>query len=598
MPKRLTLFAKKRHDEAIILLDQVFQQNPDRRGLSQAMTLIYNKVVEAQITNKDYARARQILDTAKEKYGDRLDAVRDNWSSKLSAIAESELTKARNALAAGELKSAFEAVRRGASIWPDADGVADLTNEITSRYPLARVAVDQLSLESSSRQIDNWAAYRTSKLTSRNFVEFVGVSSEGGEFRSDFVAVETADDRKQVTLDLSSLSQANGPDGYDLAKQLLRATNEESLAYEPDLGESIDQVSVLDVFKVQLQLRKPHLLAASLLERTIQPTERVQLFRQPKIEGAEARYYANGNAPTPAKFREIVEIKFDVGSQAVVALEQNDVDVVDRVFPAYVARLVANPELAVGTYRIPTLHMLALNFERPILANRTFRRAITYAINRQQILQQEILAGKKLSGCTVISGPIPIGRSEDDALGYAYDNSIVPRIYDPRVALTLKEIALREISLTDNTALKLVHPPSETARIACQRISKSLAAIGVECEVKELEKNASADEWDVRYTEVALREPLVDVHRLFGAGGLIQHNSSHVRLALRSLSDGETWEVARQRLRLIHNLTHDELVVIPLWQITEHFAYRNIDGIGRDPVSLYQNVNRWIPRPQ
>jgi hypothetical protein len=36
--------------------------------------------------------------------------------------------------------------------------------------------------------------------------------------------------------------------------------------------------------------------------------------------------------------------------------------------------------------------------------------------------------------------------------------------------------------------------------------------------------------------------------------------------------------------------------VVPLWQLTDHFAYqRTLTGVGMEPVSLYQNVETWQP---
>ena len=45
------------------------------------------------------------------------------------------------------------------------------------------------------------------------------------------------------------------------------------------------------------------------------------------------------------------------------------------------------------------------------------------------------------------------------------------------------------------------------------------------------------------------------------------------------------------KLREIHRLAHEELPVIPLWQLADHFAYhRDVKGIGASCASLYQNI--------
>ena len=64
----------------------------------------------------------------------------------------------------------------------------------------------------------------------------------------------------------------------------------------------------------------------------------------------------------------------------------------------------------------------------------TFRRALMYGTNRQDILAGELLEGLESDGCRVLSGPFPAGLAQNDPLGYAYDQSIEPRPYEPPLA--------------------------------------------------------------------------------------------------------------------------------------------------------------------
>jgi len=62
----------------------------------------------------------------------------------------------------------------------------------------------------------------------------------------------------------------------------------------------------------------------------------------------------------------------------------------------------------------------------------------------------------------------------------------------------------------------------------------------------------------------------------------------------RQLQQAPAWQEVRKILHRIHRIAHDEVAVVPLWQLTEHFAYhRSLRGIGDRPVSLYQNVEQW-----
>jgi hypothetical protein len=67
-------------------------------------------------------------------------------------------------------------------------------------------------------------------------------------------------------------------------------------------------------------------------------------------------------------------------------------------------------------------------------------------------------------------------------------------------------------------------------------------------------------------------------------------------LVLRQVETATGWNEARQALHDLHRLTYDEVSVVPLWQITEHFAYQNsLAGITPRPASLYQGVEKWTP---
>ncbi len=48
------------------------------------------------------------------------------------------------------------------------------------------------------------------------------------------------------------------------------------------------------------------------------------------------------------------------------------------------------------------------------------------------------------------------------------------------------------------------------------------------------------------------------------------------------------------RLKAIHRLVHEEVDVIPLWQLVEHLAHSSsVAGIGERPVTLYDHVEKW-----
>ena len=79
---------------------------------------------------------------------------------------------------------------------------------------------------------------------------------------------------------------------------------------------------------------------------------------------------------------ELVERRFDTVAQAVAALKRGDVQVVDRLNPWTLPSLRADPHLVVQSYAMPLVHCLIPNVRRPLLGDRTFRRALAYGIQR------------------------------------------------------------------------------------------------------------------------------------------------------------------------------------------------------------------------
>ncbi len=353
------------------------------------------------------------------------------------------------------------------------------------------------------------------------------------------------------------------------------------------------------------------------------------------------------------KPKEIIERHFAKGARAIRALRRGEVDVIDRVNPwdlrvrdaAIVLRgAVPGEQIAVGAYALPRIHCLIPNVRRKPTSSRTFRRALVYGIERQAILDQltaaektegGAAAGTTPAGGAVLSGPFPVGRSSIDPIGYACDPKIRERrrAYEPYLAMGLAEIGLREVGMagtvkpaaaaeetpasdeaaaaangeTTTTAdvpveptmrpLVLAYPNHEIAHVACTSIRQQLGLIGVPVELRPLDgplPRTVPQDVDLLYAELAMWEPAVDARRLLGEDGMTGGCSPYMSQALRQLDAARDWDEVKQHLHDIHRIAHDDVAIVPLWQLTDHFAFRtNLRGIAAAPISLYQHVERW-----
>ena len=400
-------------------------------------------------------------------------------------------------------------------------------------------------------------------------------------------------------------------------------------------------MAVRDVYQVDIELRKPHLHAQALLQ-TILPACTVPVAARAPVplsngpyvvyqrSGAEITYLANAQyfAATATQPKEIAERHFSEGAAAIRAIRNGEIQVLDRVNPWELPALRADKRLVVHAYALPLVHCLIPNMRKPLTADRAFRRALVYGIHRQAILD-ELLAGAKLPGARVLSGPFPCGLSAQDPIGYACDANIKPRDYDPALAIALPGARLKEGDEGDSPTFAarksaagdgpgkgdsptfaarkfgqspdvvLGHPPHEIARAACKAIRRHLELVGIPVTLKELPAGTQGPipaEVDLLYAELAVWEPLVDARRLLGEDGLAGGCSPQMSLALRQLDQAADWSQACAQLRRIHRVAHDEVAVIPLWQLTDHFVCRaGLKGIDSAPITLYENIEKWQP---
>ncbi len=607
--------------EALALLDELHQRNPSRRGLPQSVQQVAARLFDAYIANRNYVAARMMLVWAEERFGrDRMAATLTTWQGQLAALATKRLQTANEHASAGRWRDAYDMSREVLRIAPELPGAAELAVSIGRHYVSVTVGVTSQADPQAASQARGWAARRISRLLDRSVTELSGIGPDGGQYLAPLAAIEMSPDGRSFTIKLRRNIDGNDAtefSGFDLAEQLLLRASSANATSAPLWSELVSGITVDDVFDVDVQLRRSFLRPEALLQfpwrGSADTTDHVShpyMSLESSKDDLRLRFNENYALGSNLQPQEIVERYFTSTSAAIQAITRQDIDIIDRIYPADLDLIRAVDGVTVDNYAIPSIHMLIPNFERPFTAKRNFRRALIYGIGRETLLSADLLGGTDVDGCRLISGPFPVGRYDDDSLGYAYDTTIRPRPYEPRLAVTLAEIAYQELVTAarkseqeppDRPQLTLVYPDGEIPRIACAGISQYLTAIGIPCEAIALPTGASwpdDDNWDLLYYDNVLAEPIIDAHRLLGAHGLAGGGSAYLELALRQLALADNWNDARVHLFRVHRLVHEEAAIIPLWQLVDHFAYRqNVRGIKANPVSLYEQVESWQVEP-
>ena len=278
-----------------------------------------------------------------------------------------------------------------------------------------------------------------------------------------------------------------------------------------------------------LHLKRVHVRPESLFQLPL-PAAAVGAFAIADYAPAQVVFATTAAAAATVRGpRAIVEQTLPDDDAAINALRNGDIDVLDRVPPWQVERLRAVNDIRIGTYKLPTVHVLIPNLKHPLLAKREFRRALCYGIDRKWILDRVLLGGNPQPGFELISGPFPAGISLSDPIRYAYNNQVQPRSFEPRLAAILATVAWAGVqnpnpkNSKDKPAEKpadtklpdllLVHPADPVARVACQSIQVQLQREGVTLKLRELtadELLSDKVDYDLRYAELAVWEPVAD----------------------------------------------------------------------------------------
>lgn len=605
------LFKKQRAAEALAILEELYRQNKDYQHLGGpqtvrlAMDRVGDQAIKSYVDAGNFLGARLLLERLAKDYGDAYAPV-PACREQLNALAKAKLDEASAHLAARRFREAHEASREMFKIWPRVVGGRELVLEIARQYPLLVVGVMQPAVEFDLERLDNWAAQRTGTLVRPTVLRYLDRGQEGGQYGSTYLNVLVSDDRKQLTIELTDKSTGH-VGGQELARALLAMADPANSAYRPGWGRLMSGIRAAEAARVVIDLRQPHLLPQALLQfRLPGEAESVGAYRVAARTDQEVRFEPASSAAAGAELKPVVvERLLPDPVQALDALRKGKVDMLDRILPADALRLQQDPALVVGRYAFPSIHVLVPNTANPFLANRTFRRALTYGINRDVILNKGLLDGRPLEGCRILSAALPAGLTENDPASYAYNERILPLAYDPVMSIILMKLTEQQLIKSANERkeaapelkeLVLAHPASELARFVCQKIQAQWDVVGVKCRLRELPLGQVQDpkrEYDLLYLEFTMREPVVDASRIFAPGGLLPIADPYVSLVLRHVDNAENWKAARERLQELHLLLFEDMPVLPLWQMADHFVYhRGVQGVRPRPVFLYENVEQ------
>ncbi len=627
----LALYQAKQHDRALALLLTLYQRNAAYPGLPSAVEAVAGEVIQRYLRDGNYTAARRVLDLWQNQFKNVAPQSAAAWQQRFESAAGRQVAEANQLVGRRDYIGARKAVGRALAIWPNLNTAEEIRARIEREFPFVTVGVFETSPRQPVRRIDDWAAIRTSALTERLLAEENDFGSEGGTYESPYGEWDLDESGRELTLKLNPKQTAGDPTSDALARYLLSMAAPGSPAFRGDFAALLESVSIQPGNTVVLHLKRVHVRPESLLQVALPIAASVAGPYTIADYAADQVVFAAADVAGVKSVgpQAIVEQTMPNDEAAVAALVAGEIDVLDRVPPWQLSRLRAAQDIRVESYKLPTVHVLIPNLAKPLLAKREFRRALCFGIDRKWIVDRVLLGGGSLPGFEAVSGPFPSGTSLNDPIRYAYNNQVLPRPFEPRLAAILATVAWNSVQnppdknkpkSTDkddgatkkqeneplNTNLPeliLAHPSDPLARVACQSIQAQLVREGIPIKLREFtadELLAGKVDCDLRYAELAVWEPIADARLILGPHGLAGDlQSPYLEAALRDLDTATNWKDVRARLAELHEIASHELPVIPLWQTVNFYAYRtSVRGIGGSPVTLYQNVKRWSPAPR
>ena len=351
---------------------------------------------------------------------------------------------------------------------------------------------------------------------------------------------------------------------------------------------------------------------------------RSYLRRQPEPDGLD---------PSQYHLAEIRERRFTDRDTLLQAVIRGEIDYLPHLLPWEVDAFKASSDFDTKPYAIPITHVIAFNPMSERITSAQMRRALSFAVNREGILRSIVLRDESMRYGRPTSAAWHLG-------SYATNPREQAPEFNLRLAFTMRYAAERQLQLTELKRLldaakaeakkngttiattqfmketrvdyiklprlRFVVEPDPTAIAAAERMLIYWQTIGFEIDLIRGDQPGDPltdADWDLCYRQVRMEEPLLELWPLLTNDTSFDVNRlglfpDWMRQELISLDYAGSFLDAQTRLHEIHSRMAAQAFVIPLWEVDDFAVWRkSVIGTPDSPMSVYQNVERWIVRP-
>ena len=575
-----------------------------------------------------YVRGRRVLRELEEVTGE-LPAVRT-----LRGLFIAQATERWKQGEAGGPAERVDGLAEALRIWPTLSGAEEQYVRAFQAEPTLDVGVTDVG-SPLGPWVHSRADARVNDLLYRPILATDDEEARQGKRLGQLAAsIETSDLGRRLVILLrpgAVWSDGSRPvSTIDVAHALIERSDPHSPSYEARWADLLDRVEVRDERRVEVRLNHTPLKVGGWLLGPVGPAHagidgRVAISVKDRILVTDGIYRCSqatgdvtelrlddrrpqeaspGAGEAVPRIRRVREIRMSQGMAAVTALRRGDVSMIDHVPPDQVAPLAETPEIQVGQYTQPVVHVIALDGRNPALRNRALRRGLSNAINRKGLLEETILKHPVNDMDMPADGPFAKGN-------YADAPGVKPLTFDILLAKMLVAAARQDLG---GRAIKLTfeYPAIPECRVAVGKLAEAFRIAGVEIETVEVPESRLETElragrrFDLAYRVLRCDDPVLEAGPLLcpaydappETDPLASAASPEILRLLLLLERAGEWPTARGLAIQIDRESRDELAVIPLWQLADHYAWRSrLQGPSPTADHLYRGLEGWQIRP-
>jgi ABC-type transport system substrate-binding protein len=380
-----------------------------------------------------------------------------------------------------------------------------------------------------------------------------------------------------------------------VAQTLARQLHPDSENYDERLSGYLRSIQVHSPYRLELEFTRAPLRPEAILSRAVPSSQ--PWFSEINRTGQSCSWVRSVPEPEDAPVFHVAEVReIGLGSheEALRALLRGEVDYLPTLPLKHVTSLQETPPWVVRKYAIPETHLLQFHPQSLLARSSELRRALLYAVDREQILTEEVLREAPREFGRLTTSPVP-------TMSESYSPLVEPFEPNLRVALSLA-LAAAKLQGGRLPTLKMVVPPDTELEPIVDRMIARWQRIGVEVVVVD-PKAAQSERWDIAYRRVSLVEPLTQLWPFLTMNSTprvadLQDLPGWLRQELIRLDLTTNWEDANTILFRLHEHLWSEVFYLPLWELDRYsIARRNLSGVPSGPLHPYQNLSLWIVDP-